>query len=363
MTFLITGASGFIGRHLCASLTRQGQPVLAMLRQPGQLHTLRQTVTGLGGNADLIDAVQGDLDQPGLGLPPTLPPLQGIIHLGARFGWGLSTAEARRTNVDGALAVADLAARQQCRLVLVSGFMLEVSGHLAALGITSDPDATDWRRVYRRTGSYEASKLEAAVRVRARCARQSIDLVEVQPAAVAGHSVSGDLDPAQPLYSLIDNLAHGRLALVPGSPQHWLPLVPVDFLADLIAAASLAQQPPGRLLALDPATPSMQGLLAEIAATLGRRPPQRHMPLALLDLLLRLPGMPALLGTSREALAFIRTQRFDTGSSQTFAREQGLAAPATLAAIRASSRVYATEKGLSGRVAPPAAAAPESPPR
>ena len=46
MIFFITGATGFIGRHVCASLTRQNHTVVAMLRRPeAQLDTLRQPVS------------------------------------------------------------------------------------------------------------------------------------------------------------------------------------------------------------------------------------------------------------------------------------------------------------------------------
>ena len=154
MTILITGASGFIGRYVCAQLTRDQQPVLAMLRQPSsQLATLRRQVDALGGQGDLVQAIQGDLDQPDLGLDGPVPALEAIIHLGARFAWQLPMAEARRTNVDGALAVARLARQQQTRLVFISGFMLENLAHLARLVIhLNSADTTDWHQVYRRAG-------------------------------------------------------------------------------------------------------------------------------------------------------------------------------------------------------------------
>ncbi|HBC17853.1 MAG TPA: NAD-dependent dehydratase, partial [Alcanivorax sp.] len=134
-----------------------------------------------------------------------------------------------------------LARRHGSRLVFISGFMLENREHLQRLSITSDdPDQVDWQHVYRRAGGYEASKLEAAIRVRALAATHDLNLVEVQPATVAGHSRTGALDSAQPLFALLDNLARGRMAMVPGSPEHWLPLVAVDHLAALIAVAATA---------------------------------------------------------------------------------------------------------------------------
>lgn len=328
MNLLITGATGFIGRHVCAQLT-QSHNVFAVLRQPNvQLAPLREQVNALSGQGDRLHAVQGDLDQPGLGLPEDLPVPEAIIHLGARFAWQLESAVAYRTNVAGSLAVAELASRYRSRLVFISGFMLENHDHLRGLGITSDdPEAVDWKRVYRQVGSYEASKLEAAIRVRALSRTRNLNMVEVQPATVAGHSQTGSLDTSQPLYALLDNLARGRLAMIPGSLDHWLPLVAVDHLAELIAVAATAEQVPDRLLALDATTPNLEGLLAIAAATLSRGAPRRHIPIPILATLLRLPGMPRMMNTWPEALNFIQPTRFDTSQTDGFLNRQGLAHP------------------------------------
>lgn len=341
MNLLITGATGFIGRHVCAELTRRHH-VCAVLRQPEtQLPALRRQVNALGGQGDRLQGVQGDLELPGLGLPEDLSAPRAIIHLGARFAWQLDSATAYRTNVAGSLAVAELARRYHSRLVFISGFMLENLDHLKGLGINDDdPERVDWRRVYRQAGGYEASKLEAAVRVRALAGTSDLDLVEVQPATVAGHSHTGSLDTSQPLFALLDNLARGRLAMIPGSPDHWLPLVAVDYLASLIAVAATSEKVPGRLLALDPATPNLQGLLAIAADTLGRRAPQRHLPIPVLAALLRLPGLPRLMNTWPEALNFIQPTRFDTAGTDAFLREQGLDRPSMAAVIAASARWY-----------------------
>lgn len=348
MTILITGATGFVGRHLTAHLTAAGHSVIALLRHTDQLLTLRRQVAELGGQDVLLSALQGDLDHPQLGLADALPPLAEIVHLGARFGWKLPPDEARQTNVEGSLAVARLAQSQGCRLVFISGFMLANTRHLAELGIKPEaPDQTIWDQVYRRAGAYEASKLEGALRVRQFARDQQLDYVEVQPATVAGHSQTGAIDPTQPLYNLIDNLARGRLARVPGTPDHWLPLIPVDQLAQMIAAAALAPHPPEQLLALADDTPNLQNTLALVAKTLGRKTPTGHIPKGLLRLLLALPGMPWLMNTSPEALNFIQTTRFDLSQSEHFLKTQALPKPSTTNAVIASAKFY-SEQATSG---------------
>lgn len=341
MTLLITGATGYIGRHLTARLTADGVSVLALMRDTERLPALRRDIEALGGNGIRVEAVQGDLSHPGLGLTGSLPNLSGIVHLGARFDWNLTPEDARTTNVQGSLEVAALAQRLQCRLIYVSGFMLENRHHLERLGIDADaPETTHWDRVYRRVGAYEASKLESALAVRAFAGRTTMDWVEVQPGTVSGHSVTGDLDMAQPLYTLIDNLARGRMALVPGSPRHWLPLIPVDALTAILEAAVRAVTPPARLLALDPATPNLRPLFARLAKQLQRRAPTHHLPMPLLAALLRVPGLPGLLNTAPEALHFIQPVRFDTSALQRFANEQSLRLPNVAESIDASARRY-----------------------
>lgn len=275
----------------------------------------------------------------GLGLPAHTPTVDTVIHLGATFAWGLDPASARRTNVGGSLAIAELARSSDARLVMISGFMLENQTHLRRLGLGSG-NTPNWDDVYRQVGAYEASKLEAALRVRDFAAAQSVDMVEVQPATLSGHSVTGELDAGQPFWSLVENIARGRLSMIPGSPAHWLPLVSVDALASLIAAASAAGEVPRRLLALDPATPNLAGLVAMIANTLGRKPPTRHIPIGLLQAVLRIPGVAKAMNTAPESLHFLQPQRFDTTATDAFRAAQGLHWPAISESIRASSAFW-----------------------
>ena len=325
MTVLVTGATGFIGRHLSAALTARQTPVLALMRRPGELAALQQQVTRLGGHGHLIRALSGDLSAPELGLQNPLPELAGIVHLGASFAWQLDWRRARATNVEGSIAVAELAAAHGCRLVFVSGFTLENAALMRSFGVNIDrPSLTHWPDVYRRAGGYEASKLEAAFAVRALAESKALELVEVQPAAVAGHSQTGAIDPAQPLYQLIDSVARGRLSMLPGTPDHWLPLVPVDRLADILAEAVVATAPPARLLALDGETPAFAEMISRIAQTLGRKAPRHHISLGLLKILLMLPGLAKRMNTYPEALHFIHTHRYDTRVSDDFLASRGL---------------------------------------
>lgn len=343
----VTGGSGFIGQHLLALLTSRGHPVSVLMRRPHSLPALRGQIEQLGGRGDLLTAVSGDLGLPGLGLDATdreqVRQAAVVFHLGVQFAWGLSQAQARQVNVEGAIRVAEMAAQQGSRLLMVGGFMLANHAHLQRIGVNlQHPEQTDWDRLYRRTGSYEGSKLEAHFRVRARMVELQAPLTLVHPATVCGHSRSGHILPAQPLAGLIDNLAAGRLGAIPGSAAHWLPLVSVDFLAELMLAAAFDEQQVGQeILALDAATPNLQGMLQQLAHTLSVQAPSRHLPIPLLRMLLKIPGVPRLLHTDAESLDFIQTTRFDTAATQALVQRHQLHWPDIDQALQATARYLA----------------------
>lgn len=349
MTILITGATGFIGKYLCLTLLQQGHEVQALTRSQSSLTQLIGFLQQQGIAMERFSALEGDLEKPELGLITLPGRIECIVHLAARFAWNLPEHEARHTNVTGSLRVAELARQLRCRLVFISGFMLANTGHLSRLGINgSHPEQTDWSRVYRRAGGYEASKLESAFRLREFVARHGLDAVEIQPATVAGHRSTGELDPAQPLHGLLDNLYHGRMAMIPGSPDHWLPLVPVDSLAQVIAASCVANHAPDTLLVLDQNTPNLAGLLQAAAQFLGKPAPRRHLPIGVMKALLAIPGLPGLLKVAPESLAFIQTCRFDTSRTERFLAQQNVPLPPFAQYLEASCRHYCQRLGVAG---------------
>lgn len=97
---------------------------------------------------------------------------------------------------------------------------------------------------------------------------------------------------------------------VPGGPTHWLPLVTVDYVANLLTTIVEDPPPPStELLALDPTTPSLAELVGAVARTADRQAPHRRVPLALVRLLASAPLLRRLVATYVEGLAFIRTER------------------------------------------------------
>ncbi|ROL65690.1 NAD-dependent dehydratase [Pseudomonas protegens] len=336
----VTGGTGFIGQHLLAHLSAKGHTVRVLMRRPERLAALREQVDNLGGSAARVFAVAGDLERDNLGLSPAdrevLRHARVVFHLGAHFAWGLSLEQSRAVNVEGAKRVALLAAEQNSRLVMIGGYMLKNHVHLQRIGIDPRyPQRTNWPAVYRRVGGYEASKLEAHFATLELMSAKGGEITVVHPSTVCGHSRTGHILDGQPLVELIRNLVQGKLTAVPGTAKHWLPLVTVDYLVELVAACAFDPAMAGEeLLALDEQTPNLRELLVQVAQPLGLKPPRHHISLRLLKWLLSIPLVARFMNTKPEALDFIQTTRFDTAAVEKFANRHGLAKPDILQSLR-----------------------------
>ena len=141
------------------------------------------------------------------------------------------------------------------------------------------------------------------------------------------------------MYDLIDTVKSGRMAAIPGSREHWLPLVTVDHLAAVITAAVSDEHGHGReLLALDDRSPSLGDLINLIAESAGRRRVRAHIPIGALRFALSVPGLRRLVPADRESLGFIRTDRFDVTGLEAFERSFGIDRPDIRSAVASSTR-------------------------
>ena len=70
MTYFVTGATGFIGRHLVERLLEQRDGEINVLVREGSVEKLEQLMEGWGahGDTDRVRPVFGDLSQPALGV-------------------------------------------------------------------------------------------------------------------------------------------------------------------------------------------------------------------------------------------------------------------------------------------------------
>ncbi len=125
MKAMVTGATGFIGTHLIERLTADGHQVVALVRNPAAIPTLRlEGVTGLTG--DVSDVA---------GLTNAMSGCDVVFHLARAKSHGSRPREVFVVNVDGTRNVA-IAARQAGVKRLVSCSSSTVYG--SRVGLVSE---------------------------------------------------------------------------------------------------------------------------------------------------------------------------------------------------------------------------------
>ena len=180
--WLVTGASGFLGRHFLEQLraTQPTQPVIVLVRSLAEWEGMAWT-RGLSG----VEALVGGVTAPERwAADPRLADLAGVVHLAALVRHTREEAEATYfVNVEGTLAMVRLAARYRCRMLFVS-----TSG---TVGCFRRPGpAPDEEAPYRETEvagwPYYDSKVKAEKGARALAKEMGVELAIARPPILLG---------------------------------------------------------------------------------------------------------------------------------------------------------------------------------
>jgi nucleoside-diphosphate-sugar epimerase len=263
---LVTGANGFIGRHLCRRLARDGAAVVAAVRRADA-----PDIDGIAARA------VGDIG-PGTDWTPLLAGVEAVVHCAARVHVLKESepdplAAFRKVNVAGTVRLAGQAAEAGVdRFVFLSSIGARTAEAAAARGAAAGP--------------YQQSKWEAEQALTSITAESGMATVILRPPLVYGPGAPG-------------NFRQLRRAIVRGWP---LPLRSIDNRRSLIFVENLTSailtclshpQAPGHVFAVSDgeavSTPRLVGLMAQ---ALGRPARLLPCPPALLRLALRLlrPG-------------------------------------------------------------------------
>ena len=247
MTVLVTGGTGFVGGYLLNRL--QGERIGLVRGDASRLPPGVRPVQG--------DLLRGPLD---------LPDARVVVHCAAAVGFSQSLEEARAINVDGTRRVLAAAAAMPSleRFVHVS------TAYVAGThdGVFAERDLDVGQR-FRNT--YEQTKHEAEHLVR----ESGLPVRVVRPSIVVGESATGWTSSFNVLYPPLQALARGLARRIPADPQAIVDVVPVDHVADVIAAAMSWSSGPDTLHAVagDKALRA-QDLGALAAAELGVAMPE-----------------------------------------------------------------------------------------
>jgi NAD(P)-dependent dehydrogenase (short-subunit alcohol dehydrogenase family) len=233
MAYVVTGGTGFIGRHLLSELSRRGRPVHALVREQS-----REKLERLG--LPNVRPLVGDLTKSGLGVGPRTAELRGaeVFHLAAIYDLDADEEASRLANVEGTRHVLEFASRiGAARLHHMSS--IAVAG-AKFKGIFTE-DMVDEGQVL--DHPYYSTKVEAEKLVREQSA---VPFRIYRPGLVIGSSQTGEADRTDGPYYAFKIIQRLRAALPP-----WVPLVgfeggpfylvPVDFVA--AAVDHIAAQP------------------------------------------------------------------------------------------------------------------------
>ncbi|MBC7544633.1 MAG: NAD-dependent epimerase/dehydratase family protein [Candidatus Sericytochromatia bacterium] len=182
MTVLITGATGFLGRHVLQTMAAAGSAgrALALVRKRSEWEAMAWTQE-LGG-VDTLEGTVTGLDSSHL--PESVGRLTGILHLAAVVHHSRRGAEAMwQTNVEGTLNMVRLAAAHRCRMIFVS--TSGVVGSFDTLAEAADEEAPFCEaRVSR--WPYYASKVAAEKAARALANDLGVELIFLRPPVLLG---------------------------------------------------------------------------------------------------------------------------------------------------------------------------------
>ena len=298
MDALVTGATGFIGSHLAATLRARGARVRALVRSPARAAALR----ALG-----VELVQADLGRPH-GLERAVDGADVVFHLAGRILPGEDGLAGYRTdNVEGtAHLLAACRGRALTAFVHVSsvGVMGPLHELPASEATPCGPDTP-----------YGTSKREAEELVRRAHREEGVPVVVARPAWVYG---PGDRRTLR----LFAAIGRRRFPLV-GSGRTWLhPVYVTDLVDGLLRCASQPKAVGETYLLAGPEPVALARLVALIAELEGVRPPRLRLPVALIWLAAAgCEGLFRVIGRRpplyrRQLEFYLRDQLFDTGKAR-----------------------------------------------
>jgi len=245
-TILVTGATGFIGQHLCQQLLGSGYRVKALLRSFEQAKKLPQGLEHLMGDlsdiSGLLEACEG---------VDVIVHLAGVAHVN-----NVAKKVLHEVNIEGTRKLLQAAIDKR-----VTRFVF-ISSSFASTAENSAPDST----------SYGQSKLVAEQLLHAARARGDIENVVLRPVNVYGRGMKGNLARMASLIS------RGRLPPLPRLDTK-LSLVGVEDLTQAIMLSVEAPQANGKIYYVtDGIDYTVQEIEQAIYAALGKKLPAWKTP-------------------------------------------------------------------------------------
>ena len=299
---LITGATGFIGRHLGPRLEQDGHPLTLAVR------TIETCPHLWRGNPDLRIVETGDLAQ-AAHLDAAFSGVSCVVHLAGLANAG-DTGEGaderfRAANVSATRNLADTAIRHRIGTLVHLSSIFAVTGNVSAEIIDDTTDGTP-------SSAYGRSKREAE-RCLTRLPDHGIAAVSLRLPLVIGPQAKGN-------WAALEKLAATGLPLPFGSIRNRRSLISVTFAVDVIAhlcARAWLPTVSGAYAIADPGALSTADIVSELRRGMNSAPRMIGCPPGLLA------GMAALVGQSRRMASLLGNCEIDdTRFRRTFAYDR-----------------------------------------
>jgi nucleoside-diphosphate-sugar epimerase len=255
---LVTGATGFTGGHLAATLARRGDEVKALVRPKSRERFDRSSLPSAG-----VIASDGDLGDR-TSLDRAVEGVEVAYHIAATYREaGQPDSAYRAINVEGTRQLLEAARAAGVRR-LVHCSTGGVHGHVAHPPANEDAP-------FNPGDIYQETKLEAEQLARQFGRETGFDVVVVRPIGIYG---PGDTR----FLRMFRGLARGRFPML-GSGEVCYHLTYID---DLVEGFRLCGTLPGAAgrtyLLAGPRYTTLNELVALVAGTVGGRPPRLHWP-------------------------------------------------------------------------------------
>jgi dihydroflavonol-4-reductase len=263
--FLVTGGTGFLGRHVLFTLRRlQPDARLLVLVRDAAAWAAQEWTGGLAP----VELVEGSLEPTDAWRDdPRLAGLRGIFHLAAVVNHSRSALDKTfRTNVTGTTAMVELAAHLGCRLLFVSTSGIVSCSRRPGDGAYEDGDyrdsvVGDW--------PYYASKIAAERQARALAAHRGVELIIMRPPVLLG--------PGDHRFRSTVNVLRVLRGRVPAVPRGGMHFADVRDAADAIVRAMLLPQP-RPVYHLVGTVSSLDAFFGRVAEVAGLRRTWRVLP-------------------------------------------------------------------------------------
>ncbi len=271
MTYFVTGATGFIGRHLLAKLLLRKGTIHCLVRKES-MAKFDELVERLGADKGRLVAVAGDLSKPRLGVAPaTLKKIGKVahfFHLAALYDLSADEQSQVAANIDGTRHALQLAE------ALGAGCFHHTSS-IAAAGLYPGVFREDmFAEAEGLDNAYFRTKHESEGIVRSECTRP---WRIYRPGIVIGDSTTGEMDKIDGPYYFFRMIKKMRQLLPPWMPTVGLEggrinLVPVDWVAAAMDHIAHVPKLDGQCFHLTDPAPRRIGEVLNIFARAGHAP-------------------------------------------------------------------------------------------